>query len=218
MKLIETIFDIAYLITVIALGITILRQAKGAPLFRLFGIMAIVLGCGDAFHLVPRVYAMWTTGMAANAAALGFGQFVTSVTMTFFYVFMYHVWRMRYEVTGQKGLTATVYGLAALRIALCCMPQNLWLSPDAPLSWGIYRNIPFAILGVLIIVLYYRSATAKKDQAFRFIWLAIALSFAFYFPVVLFAGTIPAFGAFMLPKTCMYVWIVLMGYRAVREA
>ena len=25
------------------------------------------------------------------------------------------------------------------------MPQNAWLSADAPLSWGIYRNIPFAV-------------------------------------------------------------------------
>ena len=38
------------------------------------------------------------------------------------------------------------------------MPQNQWLSADAPLSWGIYRNIPFALLGLVVIVLFYRSA------------------------------------------------------------
>ena len=38
------------------------------------------------------------------------------------------------------------------------MPQNQWLSDGSPLSWGIYRNIPFALMGLLIIVLFYRSA------------------------------------------------------------
>lgn len=37
----------------------------------------------------------------------------------------------------------------------------------APLSWGIYRNIPFAMLGLLVIVLFYRSAKEQGDRAFR---------------------------------------------------
>ncbi len=55
-----------------------------------------------------------------------------------------------------------VYGLAGLRIILCMMPQNNWLSASAQLSWGIYRNIPFALMGILIIVLFYKSA--KREQ------------------------------------------------------
>ena len=62
----------------------------------------------------------------------------------------------------------------------------------APLSWGIYRNIPFALLGLLIIVLFYRSAKEHNDDAsFRWMWLTIVLSFGFYIPVVLWADAIP---------------------------
>ena len=43
-------------------------------------------------------------------------------------------------------------------------------------------------------------------------WLAVTLSFGFYIPVVLFADTIPVIGMLMIPKTCAYVWAVLMGY------
>lgn len=117
--------------------------------------------------------------------ALGLGKWITSVTMTVFYVLLYYVWRQRYQVKGQKSLTAAVYVLSALRIILCMMPQNQWLSADAPLSWGIYRNIPFALLGLLVIVLFYRSAKERQDQAFRWMWLTIVLSFGFYIPVVL---------------------------------
>ena len=66
--------------------------------------------------------------------------------MTIFYVVLYHIWRERYQIKGHKAATAATYGLAGLRIVLCMMPQNDWLSADAPLSWGIYRNIPFALM------------------------------------------------------------------------
>ena len=97
------------------------------------------------------------------------------------------------------------------------MPQNQRLSESEPLSWGIYRNIPFALLGALIIVLFYRSAKAGNDTAFRWMWLTIVLSFAFYLPVVLWADAVPLVGMLMIPKTCAYVWTVLIGYRAMKK-
>ena len=154
----ETIFDIVYLCTVIALGVRMITGAGERKQIKLFGIMAVVLGCGDAFHLVPRAYALCTDGLANHAAALGFGKLVTSVTMTVFYVILYYIWKMRYRVEGKNGLTAVVWGLALVRVFLCFMPGNDWLSASAPLSWGIYRNIPFAVLGLLMIVLFYRKA------------------------------------------------------------
>ena len=108
-------------------------------------------------------------------------------------------------------------GLPALRIILCLMPQNQWLSANPPLSWGIYRNIPFALLGLVMIVLFYRSAREHQDAAFRWMWLTITLSFGFYIPVVLWADTIPLMGMLMIPKTCAYVWTVSIGYRAMKK-
>ena len=213
----ETLFDAVYLISVITIGILMIRGSKGSRQFWLFGVMAVVLGAGDAFHLVPRAVALCTTGLENYTFALGLGKWITSVTMTVFYVLLYYVWRQRYSVKGQGGLTATVYVLAGLRVLLCMMPQNRWLSADAPLSWGIYRNIPFALLGLLIIVLFFRSAREHKDWAFRWMWLTIVLSFGFYIPVVLWADAVPLIGMLMIPKTCAYVWTVLIGYFAMKR-
>lgn len=213
----ETLFDTVYLISVITIGIVMIRRCKGECQFRLFGCMAVVLGAGDAFHLVPRALALCTTGLEHYTAALGIGKLITSVTMTIFYVLLYYVWRLRYQVQGRKGLTAAVYGLAGLRILLCLLPQNQWLSAEAPLSWGIYRNIPFALLGLLVILLFYRSAKEQKDRAFRWMWLTIVLSFGFYIPVVLWADAVPMIGMLMIPKTCAYVWTVLIGYSAMKR-
>lgn len=212
----ETLFDIVYLTTVITLGIRMIKGHQGRKQYLLFGIMAVTLGCGDAFHLVPRAVALCTTGLASYTAALGIGKLITSVTMTVFYVLLYYVWRARYQVSGRNGVTAAVWALALSRVALCLMPQNAWTSAAPPLSWGIYRNIPFALLGLLIVVLFYRSAKERHDAPFRFLWLTVVLSFACYIPVVLFADTVPPVGMLMIPKTCAYVWTVLIGYQAMK--
>lgn len=208
----ETLFDLVYLILVISVGIRMMVKGRGEKQYFLFGLMAIILGSGDAFHLLPRAYALCTTGLESFTAALGIGKLVTSVTMTIFYVLLYFVWRIRYRVQGENALTAAACLLAAARIILCLFPQNQWTSADAPLAWGIYRNIPFVLLGLLIIALFFRKASETNDRGFRFMWLAIVLSFGFYVPVVLFADAFPMIGMLMIPKTCMYVWIVLMGY------
>lgn len=213
----ETLFDIVYLVTVITVGIRMIRASKGRTQYLLFGIMAVTLGFGDAFHLVPRAVALCTTGLSSYTAALGVGKLITSITMTLFYVLLYYVWRSRYEIQGQKNTTIAVWVLALIRIGLCFLPQNAWTSARPPLSWGIYRNIPFAILGGLTVVLFYRSAKHSQDHPFRHLWLTVVLSFACYIPVVLFADQIPVIGMLMVPKTCAYVWTVLIGFYAMKN-
>ena len=213
--IIETVFDTVYLISVILIGITMIVKCNGNKQYRLFGIMAVVLGAGDSFHLVPRAFALCTTGLENYTTALGAGKFITSITMTIFYIILYYVWRIRYKIQGQHGITITVYLLSALRIVISLFPQNQWLHATSPVSWGIYRNIPFALLGLLIIVLFYKSAKEQEDHAFKYMWLTIVLSFGFYIPVVLWADTIPMIGMLMIPKTCAYVWTVFIGYSAM---
>lgn len=212
----ETVFDTCYLIGVVVLGIYIMKNAREKQ-YKLFGSMAIILGLGDSFHLIPRAYALLTNGLEANAAALGVGKLVTSLTMTIFYVLLFYVWKLRYHKGKESALTITIWLLALIRIVLCLFPNNEWLSYQAPLEWGIYRNIPFTLLGLLIIYLFYKDASRTNDRSFRFMWLAIVLSFAFYAPVVLFADKYPLVGILMIPKTLAYVWVVWMGFKEVKD-
>ena len=212
----ETLFDLVYLSYALLAGVTMLRRGKSS-LVKKAGLMAALLGAGDAFHLLPRCYALWTTGLEAGAAALGVGKFITSITMTVFYLLLYFVWRERYQVQGRKRLTWTMAGLCVLRIALCLLPQNQWLSAHPPLLYGILRNVPFAAMGVIIIVLFLREGRWAQDTVFRFMPLAVALSFAFYLPVVLFSGTYPMVGMLMIPKTLAYVWVVWMCWKLYRR-
>lgn len=213
----ETVFDAVYLTTVITLGVLMIKNAKENKQYTLFGIMAVVLGLGDSFHLVPRAIALCTSGLENYTVALGVGKFITSITMTIFYIILYYVWRKRYNIEGKKALTISVYAMAIIRICLCLFPQNAWISANPPLFWGIYRNIPFAIMGIIIIVLFFKSAKEHTDKSFRFMWLTIVLSFAFYIPVVLWADINPLIGMLMIPKTCAYVWTVWIGFSDMKK-
>ena len=208
----ETLFDALYLTFAFITGIVLL--VKGRSYVRLFGAMAVVLAAGDSFHLIPRCYALFTDGLAAHTALLGKGKFITSITMTLFYIILYYIWMERYGKRNSK-LTVTVWVLAALRISLCLFPQNGWTSPEPSLLWGILRNIPFAAIGIILIVLFQKSTS--EDDPLRHMGLAIALSFGFYIPVVLLAGVFPAVGMLMIPKTLAYVWVVVMGIRLFRK-
>ena len=55
--IVETLFDTVYLFSVITIGIRMIAKSKGSRQYRLFGIMAVVLGIGDSFHLIPRATA-----------------------------------------------------------------------------------------------------------------------------------------------------------------
>ena len=210
----ETVFDLLYFASALWLGVALLKNARGRAQYLLFGSMALLLVFGDAFHLVPRMIALNTTGLAEYIVPLGIGKLVTSITATVFYALLYHAWRARYNVTGRHSLTLWVWGLTLLRTALCLFPQNGWLSANPPLLWGVYRNLPYLPLGVILMVLFFRSA--KADPPLRHAWLAVVLSFSFYIPVVLLADMFPPVGTLMIPKTIAYVWLIAM-FRAAQK-
>lgn len=187
-----------------------LFRSRRASLLKKAGIMTLILGIGDCFHLLPRIYALWTTGLAKNTALLGGGKLITSLTMTIFYVILYYIWRDRYRIADRNTITLTVLALAAVRIVLCILPQNQWLSANPPLLFGILRNIPFVLLGLVIFYLFEQEIHENHDRKLQHLPLAVGISFVCYIPVVLLAGIFPAVGMLMIPKTIAYMWIIAM--------
>ncbi len=205
----ETIFDSAYLCTVLMTGVYILVTAKSAG-HVLFGIMALILVSGDLCHLAPRIALSFCGNTQRFLQALGTGKMIASVSMTLFYVFLWHIGILSFSPSGAAGLTIPVYLVAAIRVVLTLLPQNRWGQDASPARWHIYRNVPFILLGCAVgflFFIYRHSGVAHL----RWMWLAILLSFAFYIPVVLGARKYPALGMLMLPKSCVYVWIITMG-------
>lgn len=211
MVLIETMFDIIYLVTVLLSGILLCIRAETGNEQWLFGIMALILGAGDSFHLIPRIYALWNGGTKKHTSILGIGKLITSVTMTIFYVILWHIGLIHYPAVFTAQMTGIIYVLAVLRIVLCMFPQNQWTSEKPLLKWAIWRNIPFLAMGIFVMILFAKGSFMSKS-GLSYLWIAVFISFACYLPVVLFSGRSRKVGMLMLPKSCAYAAIVLMGF------
>lgn len=208
MKYGESTFDILYLLFAITAGIVILVRRKDT-VGKLMGFSALILGCGDAFHLVPRVLNYFVD--KDFTAWLGFGKLVTSITMTIFYVlaFFLHTKLFNWENKNEKNaVMISILTLTACRIGICMLPGNGWLTNDGSMFWGILRNVPFVAIGVLIVILYFQKR--KENKNFRRMWLYVTLSFLFYIPVATVVSLLPMLGMLMLPKTVCYILILVI--------
>ena len=203
----ETIFDIGYLLTALVIGIYLLIKSNN-KLGRLMGIATLVLGCGDAFHLVPRILNNFVN--SDFTSALGIGKLVTSVTMTIFYILVIYIFQNKFE-TKNKKIEYSIWTLAIVRIILCMLPQNRWITNGGSVAMGIIRNIPFVIIGLIVIILFFQKR--KEDDVFKNIWIYVLLSFLFYIPVVVGASSVPILGMLMLPKTVCYILMIVAFYK-----
>ena len=212
MKYGESAFDILYLIFAVTSGCLMLRKA-GDRTEKLKGLAALILGCGDAFHLIPRVLNYFVD--ADFTAALGVGKLITSISMTVFYLLLYYIWLGYYRMRENKRITGVMWMLLIIRLILCLLPQNGWMENSTDLVWGMIRNIPFVLRGAAICMIFFQKR--KNDRIFRFFWLYILLSFLFYIPVAVGAGLLPMLGMLMLPKTVCYILMITVFLRSARQ-
>lgn len=208
MAIVETVFDVSYLFIVIFLGVRLMFEGKKEAVT--FGIMAILLGLGDGFHLLPRVIShLDPAGFSAHTASLSYGKMITGITMTVFYILYYYYYRAKSGIHA-KFDAYIIYSLALIRIILILFPANNWGTAEESYLFGILRNIPFSIMGGFLI---YKSYQSREKSGLKQMPLLIFLSFAFYLPVVLFSKTLPPIGALMMPKTLCYLLIVIEIYK-----
>ena len=207
----EAVFCIAYLVFDLIAAIIFLLNANGSQALMLFGALTLVLGGGDAFHLVPRVIKAFHGDSPKVEWWSGLGLMVSSITMTVFYVLLFYVWRAVFPQVSYSGiLPVLIWVSAALRIALCLFPQNNWFRPEGNPAWGIYRNLPFAVTGLCLVILFFLSGNTG-GYGLWMMSVAIIISFACYFPVVLWAKKKPMVGMLMMPKTMAYIWMICLG-------
>ena len=207
MHLMEPFFDLAYLGIVLGMGLRLLMEDEKDA--KSFGLMAVLLGLGDGFHLIPRVMShLSPNGFSRYLGLLSWGEFVTGITMTLFYLLFYRYYQ---SVSGDrdKRKTRLVYVFVVLRLLLVLLPQNGW-GTEGNYVFGLLRNVPFVLLG-LELALW--TAKAKNKPGLEHTSLLIAASFLFYIPVVIGVRFVPLLGLLMIPKTIAYVLLVRVGYR-----
>lgn len=203
----EVIFDITYLALVFIISFILLATPSNNQARILAGVMSVILVAGDSFHLFPRIKVILTGEEEKFRGMLGRGKQITSITMTIFYLCLWQIGLIIFQFSA-NSITYLVYSLVIIRILICFLPQNKWCERFPPLKWGILRNIPFFMIGMLVSILFFVNKSIVIGL--EFMWLAILLSFSFYLPVVLLSNLNPKIGMLMLAKTCCYLWLLFM--------
>ena len=209
--LMEAVFDTGYLLFDLIAGIVFLSAAKGNSLYVLYGILTLTLCGGDAFHLVPRVIRAVKGSSEKIEHMLGRGLQISSITMTAFYVILLYIWKLTFPgLQAPAAMEAIIWISAIIRIAICMLPQNHWCTEEGNMRLSVIRNGVFAITGIGVIILYAISGNDRGYHMTRMV-AAILISFGCYLPVTLFSKKKPMVGILMIPKTCAYMWIIIMG-------
>ncbi len=170
--------------------------------------MTLLLGLGDSFHLVPRIIAnVMDNGFVLNSTSLFIGTRVSSITMSVFYLLFYFYIKKTRDLKN-KGLDLTMLGLFVARLV------TVLVSFKRDANMDLISNLPFVIMGLIDIVLLFKN---RNLEVFKGLYIYIFFSFLFYIPVVLFKKAYPSVGMLMMPKTVMYVLIVLKLYRNLQR-
>ena len=216
--LMEAVFDVCYLTFDLIAGIVFFALSKGKALFVLYGALTLTLCGGDAFHLVPRVVRAVKGSSEKIEHQLGVGLQVSSITMTAFYILLLYIWKQTFpELQAPAALEIIIWVSALVRMALCLLPQNNWCSEEGNPKLSILRNAVFAVTGIGVIVLYAISGNTYGYHMTRMV-AAILISFGCYLPVTLLSKKMPKVGILMIPKTCAYIWIIVMGLQLLHVA
>lgn len=209
--LMEALFDVLYLTFDLIAGIVFFVLSKGNTLFILYGALTLTLCFGDAFHLVPRVLRALYGSDDRIKKALGIGLQVSSITMTAFYVILLYIWKFTFpEIHAPLAVEVIIWVSAMLRILICLLPQNNWLKEEGNMKLSLIRNGIFAITGIGVMILYGISGNTYGYHLYLMI-VAIIISFGCYLPVTILSKKYPKVGLLMIPKTCAYMWIIVMG-------
>lgn len=177
----------------------------------LFGILTLTLCGGDAFHLIPRVIRALKGSNDKIKKQLGIGLQVSSITMTVFYIILLYIWKYTFfEMEVPIILEIIIWVSAIIRIAICFLPQNNWCSAEGNLKLSIVRNVVFAVTGIGVIILYAISGNTYGYHMTRMV-TAIIISFGCYMPVALLSKKMPKIGMLMIPKTCAYIGVIVLG-------
>ena len=180
-------------------------------LFILYGILTLTLCGGDAFHLLPRVKRALKGSNDRIRKQLGIGLQVSSITMTVFYILLLYIWKYTFcELKAPAALEIIIWVSALVRIIICLLPQNNWCGEQGNPKLSLLRNSVFAVTGIGVIILYAISGNTYGYHMNRMI-AAIIISFGCYLPVTLLSRKMPKIGMLMIPKTCAYIWMIVMG-------
>lgn len=97
LKYIEPVLHILYLMPILIMGGYLIRNSVGNGVYKAFGSFALTLALADGIYLLPRMYALLTTGIEENLNIIGWGRMGHAILVTILFLMFYDIYTSRYS-------------------------------------------------------------------------------------------------------------------------
>lgn len=211
-SVIKSSFYMIFLVLALFVSVKLLLNSKGNKKIMIFGLLTFLLGIGEGFHIVPRILEIFNSDIDTYGPLMDSGRFISSISIIIVYLLLFWFWRVYYGVTDKKHMEIILLVLGFIGVIL-----SVVLKDSSNFFPIILRNLPTLAIGSIVIYQYKNQATTSPSKGFGFMWLSLLLSLVFTIGFELLSYNYVFFTILMMPKTLMFIWIVLMGYMAYRR-
>ncbi|MCR5611396.1 MAG: hypothetical protein K6F68_06160 [Clostridiales bacterium] len=210
MNYIETAFDAIFLVFMLGSGFVLLLKARTRTEW-LMGPAVLSVGLGSA--LLLGVWAVSHFSGDLPAGAFGTGRLISAISLPVFYVLMFYIRAGVYSRRVPNQTVWLVWLLAAVSVIACMFPQNHFWEGDFPKTWAVIRLVPQALLGLLVIFVWFERK--HKLKRFRFVWILMLLALLLYIPAELSRGYGSKLYFLLIPCAVCYMLLAALFINAV---
>lgn len=211
-SIIKSSFYVIFLLLSLVVGIRMLLNSKDNKIVWIFGIILLLLGLGEGFHLVPRIIEIFTNDFENIEEFIDSGRFIASISIVFVYLMLLWFGKAYYKESISKKHDLILYVLAGISVIFSLLFKT---TNDTYLI--LLRNIPMIIIATTIIFHFKKQSFINEDKSLRFLWLALLAGLIFTIGFELLSPSNSLFIILMMPKTLMYIWVILMGYGLLKK-
>lgn len=216
LKFIEPILHILYLLPILVIGGYLIRNSVGNGVYKAFGSFALTLALADGIYLLPRMYALLTTGIEDNLNIIGWGRMGHAILVTILFLMFYDIYTSRYSKNKNLKLNKTLFTLGIIRIIISILPGNDYFVLNPSQLFALLRFIPLAIMGFLLLVAIFYHSKKYKDRNFKLVMVAVLVALIFTEPRMYgIEGSAVVLQTVF--RSISLVAIILIGYKELRD-
>lgn len=216
-KFIEIAGSLIYIALIVYMGFYIYRNSKGKTDHSFFAAMILVLAISESVYIMPRIYAVLTTGIENNLKLLGWAKIIQFIGLSLFLIMFIQLSRLRFNIKRTAPVNKLLYGIMLLRIVIGLLPQNGWFDTTFIRTFLILRTVVLAFyIFALSTTIYVHSIKPYNRSMLPIIAVLIPL-FAFIEPQFLNSADRWLTFFMVVLRGLLLLGIVAFYYKEVRK-
>jgi len=217
LKILEATTYFTYLTLILYMGRYMIGNSQSTNLYKTYGSLAYILALADGIYILPRVYAILTTGFEASLHIMGWARIGNGIIITIFFLVVYDLYNIRFSKKKNKRLDKLIMGLGITRIILILLPFNKYFDLNPSAIFSLIRFIPLLLLGLLLALIMFIHSRKHNDNNFLIISILTLIGIFTVDPYMYYITTTTIITIISVVRVLSMALIIVLGYKEVRN-